>query len=80
MENDFFENIEIFRFKEPEHCCTRFSEAVLKGEILYAYKEFDDIDETAWFVESKWHIYFCPFCGTNVRGIGFGSYHKANTF
>ena len=52
------------------HCCTRFSEAVAAEEIMHSA----DNDETEWFIDGLWHIYFCPFCGTDVRGSGWGEY------
>lgn len=34
------------------------------------------VDETQWFFPKWLHIYYCPFCGTLVKGKGTGRYHK----
>lgn len=31
------------------------------------------IDETQWFMPEWLHIYYCPFCGTYIKGKGFGT-------
>jgi hypothetical protein len=55
------------------YCCERFKEAVSEGNIRHA----DDIpDETEWYLPETGHIYFCPFCGSHVKGDGFGTYDK----
>ena len=55
-------------------CCDRFAEAVSGGEIKFAYASGPEIDETQWYIPGCWHLYFCPFCGANVKGHGFGDY------
>ena len=67
--------------RHPEPCCECFAEAVKEGEIKFSYSqhtaiEQPEIDETAWYVEGMWHLYYCPFCGADVKGGGFGSYRK----
>lgn len=57
-----------------KYCCKRFEQAVKDGEIVYSYKLNCDIDETAWFIPGKWHLYFCPFCGVNIKESGYGVY------
>lgn len=32
-----------------------------------------NIDETEWFMPEWHHIYYCPFCGTCIKGHGFGT-------
>ena len=56
--------------KQKEHCCDRFAEAVKAKEIIHS----DQNDETEWFINDLWHIYYCPFCGANVKGEGWGQY------
>ena len=52
-----------------QYCCARFATCVENDEIAHA----DDIpDETEWNIPGWHHIYFCPFCGTDVGGEGFG--------
>jgi len=53
-------------------CCDRFYEAYLADEISYAYEKHTDIDETEWLISGLWHLYYCPFCGTWIKGRGFG--------
>ncbi|MBU0682200.1 MAG: hypothetical protein KKD73_12345 [Proteobacteria bacterium] len=55
-------------------CCIRFSECVADGDIKHA----DENDETEWYIPEWYHIYFCPFCGTNVQGVGFGQPERRN--
>ena len=51
------------------YCCSRFDNCVKNGEIMHA----DDMpDETEWYIPRWYHIYFCPFCGANIKGEGFG--------
>jgi hypothetical protein len=76
LEKEFAKQIPLLKKNPPKPCCTRFAEAVRCEEIHYAYQNSTKIDETSWFIAGKWHIYFCPFCGNNIRGIGFGSYDK----
>jgi hypothetical protein len=56
--------------KQNEHCCERFGEAVKAKEIIHS----DQNDETEWFINNLWHIYYCPFCGAFVKGKGWGQY------
>ncbi len=58
----------------PDLCCERFKDAVESKDIKFSYSEIEEIDETAWYVEGMWHLYFCPFCGKEIKGLGFGSY------
>lgn len=52
---------EITRKQLEEVCCERFYEAYLAGEICYAYEKSQEIDETEWYVNELWHLYYCPF-------------------
>lgn len=58
----------------PDICCVRFQDAVESKDIKFSYSNDNEIDETAWYVEGKWHLYFCPFCGNKIKGVGFGSF------
>lgn len=49
-------------------CCLRFTEAVDRGEIVHSEAD----DETEWFINTFWHICFCPFFGVLVMGKGWG--------
>ncbi|MDD2467250.1 MAG: hypothetical protein PHI97_24955 [Desulfobulbus sp.] len=55
-----------------EVCCDRFFEAYVSNEISYAYEKHANIDETQWYISGLWHLYYCPFCGTWIKGRGFG--------
>ncbi|WP_224981294.1 hypothetical protein [Geomonas agri] len=33
-------------------------------------------DETEWLLPEWLHIYYCPFCGSFIKGEGFGTYHE----
>jgi hypothetical protein len=57
--------------KQAEVCCKRFYEAYLADEISHAYEVHSEIDETEWFISGLWHLYYCPFCGTFIKGRGF---------
>lgn len=57
-------------------CCERFEEWYISGEICYAYEEYMDIDETEWYIATFAHLYYCPFCGSFIKGYGFGDYDK----
>ena len=72
-------NAWIGRQKEqmPDICCDRFMSAIKEREIKFSYSNNSDVDETAWYVEGMWHIYYCPFCGKNVKGGGFGSFDRS---
>jgi hypothetical protein len=53
-----------------KYCCVRFAEAVNANEILHS----ESHDETDWYIEGLWHIYYCPFCGADVKGQGWGEF------
>jgi hypothetical protein len=57
---------------ERSCCCVRFAECVARSEILRS----PGFDETEWFVDGWLHLYYCPFCGKNIKGAGFGTYDK----
>ncbi|MDH3455038.1 MAG: hypothetical protein OEL80_07795 [Desulfuromonadales bacterium] len=59
--------------QELTFCCERFEEAVEEHEIYHS----PDNDETEWYIDMLWHLYYCPFCGTFIKGKGWGEYHKA---
>jgi hypothetical protein len=59
--------------KLTDVCCERFFEAYLADEISFAYEEYTEIDETEWYIGGIGHLY-CPFCGTFIKGRGFGTY------
>ena len=54
------------------YCCVLFEESVKEKKFLHA----KGCDETEWHIPEWHHIYYCPFCGTNVKGKGFGTYDK----
>jgi hypothetical protein len=54
------------------YCCNRFRIAVDEGYILKA----DSYDETEWYFPELGHLYFCPFCGSHIKGEGFGDFDK----
>jgi hypothetical protein len=60
---------------EKIHCCKTFQESVDTKKIIRA----EDPDETEWYFPKGFHLYFCPFCGTNVQGRGFAKYRVAGT-
>ena len=49
-------------------CCWRFKESVKDGIIEYA----GNYDETEWIISDGDHIYYCPYCGSYIKGVGFG--------
>ena len=53
-------------------CCERFRQCVEEGEIVHA----DDFDETEWYIPEWHHVYYCPFCGSYIKGEGFGKPQK----
>jgi hypothetical protein len=65
-------NIETTKDHKKKYCCDRFRDFAKEDEIIYAYKYSRAIDETAWIVDGHFHIYYCPFCGTYIKGRGFG--------
>lgn len=60
--------------KPTKFCCERFKEFYQSGEIVYAYESSNEIDETDWIVDGFAHLYYCPFCGSFIKGKGFGDY------
>ena len=54
------------------HCCGRFRGCVAEGSIHYCGKD----DETEWAVQGFYHLYYCPFCGTPVKGTSWGDDQK----
>jgi len=57
---------------KAKYCCDRFKDTVLEKKVLRA-KGFD---ETEWYFPEWLHLYFCPFCGSNIQGNGFGKVPK----
>lgn len=66
-----------------KYCCWRFAESVKEGEFIYAYQHGKEIDETQWFIAGIGHLYYCPYCGSYIKGRGFGivpkPYKKRNS-
>ena len=58
--------------RKMKYCCQRFAESVDEGKIIHSTAN----DETEWHMPEWLHIYFCPFCGANVKGKGFGNFDK----
>lgn len=56
--------------KKRKYCCERFEDSVRHKEISHAKGS----DETEWYIEGGSHIYFCPYCGQLIKGIGWGEY------
>src|SRR5271157_1578214 len=59
---------------KTKYCCERFSEALKNNEVVHGSKN----DETEWFIDGLWHIYYCPFCGASIKGRGWGDYTRSN--
>lgn len=57
---------------KPKFCCKSFEDGVVEGKITRA----TGYDETEWYFPEWIHLYFCPFCGANVKGKGFGKIRK----
>jgi len=55
-------------------CCERFAESYGRGEICYSYEDSPEDDETEWYIDGFYHLYYCPFCGAFIKGHGFGNY------
>jgi len=53
-------------------CCRSFKESVEEKKFIHS----KGVDETEWYIPEWYHIYFCPFCGTNIKGKGFGKLDK----
>jgi hypothetical protein len=64
------------KFKREDVCCERFLEAYKAGEISHSYKKHTAIDETEWYINGLWHLYYCPFCGGSIKGRGTGDYDE----
>lgn len=50
------------------YCCKRFKQLFELNEIDH----FAEEDETEWVVPNHFHLYYCPFCGTYIKGKGLG--------
>jgi predicted RNA-binding Zn-ribbon protein involved in translation (DUF1610 family) len=60
------------KLHESNPCCSMMNRFIKREKIHYAYKYYQDIDETAWYASGQrradsGHYYFCPFCGIGVR-------------
>ena len=67
----------ISKNQQKIYCCPRFYRWVQEGLIHYAYDDTDDLDETSWYVPEEFgHLYYCPFCGTHIKGEGWGEYDE----
>ena len=53
-----------------KYCCIRLKESIYNGSIGFSPKRTKD--ETRWFINGGYHIYFCPFCGKYIKGKGWG--------
>lgn len=51
-----------------KYCCESFEESVIEGKIMKS----ENMDETEWYFPEWLHIYYCPFCGANIKGEGYG--------
>lgn len=60
--------------KLSKYCCPSFEKSIAEG----IFEKADEDDETEWFIPKWYHIYFCPFCGTSIKGKGFGVYDIEN--
>jgi len=60
--------------RSPAYCCFRFRESVKVDKTIIRATRYD---ETEWHLAQGCHIYFCPFCGSRVKGKGFGTYKQA---
>lgn len=54
--------------REYEYCCLEFEDSVKEGKFIHS----KNYDETEWFMPEWLHIYYCPFCGSFIKGNGFG--------
>jgi hypothetical protein len=57
-----------------EFCCAKFEDAVRHKVIVHAEAQ----GESEWLIDGHRHIYFCPFCGTDIKGIGGREYNFGN--
>jgi hypothetical protein len=62
--------------KPNNFCCERFKDFYDSGELVYAYEKSSRIDETDWIIDGLAHCYYCPFCGSFIKGKGFGNYDE----
>ncbi len=53
-------------------CCYRFKMSVKDGILRHA----QNYDETEWIISDGDHIYYCPYCGSYIKGEGFGRSYK----
>ena len=61
------------RNRKIAYCCVRFEESVKERKFVRSPRG----DETEWFMPEWLHIYYCPFCGTLVKGRGTGNFDKS---
>ena len=54
--------------RKRAYCCERFAECVKEASIHHCGTK----DETEWAVQGFYHLYYCPFCGTFIKGRGWG--------
>lgn len=64
------------KLKRADVCCERFFEAYESGEISHSYEKQKEMDETEWYINGLWHLYYCPFCGSSIKGRGTGDYDE----
>lgn len=55
-----------------KYCCERFKISVTEQKVISRAE--DSPDETEWYLNEGMHLYYCPFCGTFIKGEGFGDY------
>lgn len=55
-----------------DYCCERFEESAKDNEIQHCGID----DETEWAIPGFYHLYYCPFCGAFIKGIGWGKYDE----
>ena len=58
--------------KRNKYCCSRFKDSVEEGKIVHSGENDNMMDETEWFMPGWLHIYYCPFCGSYIKGQGYG--------
>ncbi|MCP4352093.1 MAG: hypothetical protein GY795_42055 [Desulfobacterales bacterium] len=58
------------------YCCDEFKRNIEDYKVIE--KAADIPDETEWYISGGGHIYYCPFCGTHIKGNGFGAYDEKN--
>ncbi|MCK5145839.1 hypothetical protein KAR48_03735 [bacterium] len=62
--------------KARDYCCKRFGFYVADKVIHNIFDHTDEVDETEWVAEELGHLYYCPYCGKNIKGNGFGTYDE----